>query len=84
MFPVAFHAYLRFKQSRIDELLKEQIPEKMRLKLDSLLAKAKRPDLQESLNDALLQFIQLGYDLKFIEAESHHLIAESPSQSQPP
>src|ERR1035438_1581708 len=68
-----------FKQSRIDELLKEQSPKNMRLKLDSLLAKAKRPDLQESLNDALLQFIQLGYDLKFIEAESHRLTVESPS-----
>jgi hypothetical protein len=73
-----------FKQSRIDELLKEQSPENMRLKLDSLLAKAKRPDLQKPLNEALLQFIQLGYDLKLIEAESHRLIAEWPSPSQPP
>ena len=66
-----------FKQSRMDELVKEQSPEKMRLKLGSLLAKAKRFDLQEFLVNALLQFIQRGYDLKFIEAESRRLTEES-------
>ena len=67
-----------FKQSRKEELIKEQSPKKMLLKIDGLLAKAKRPDLRETLNNALLQFIQLGYDLKFIEAESHRLVSELP------
>ena len=72
-----------FKQSRLDELVKEQSPEKMQLKLDGLLAKAKRPDLRESLNDALLQFIQLGYDLNFIDAESQRLAKRLPPHDGP-
>ena len=76
-----------FKQSRFDELVKAQSPETMRLKLDALLAKAKRPDLREPLNNALLQFIQLGYDLNFLDAESQRLVLTGSStgpSSAPP
>lgn len=62
-------------QSRGQELEASQAPEKMAALVDRLLRKAKRTDLHGATLECLMAFIQRGYNLGFIEAESAKLFS---------